>query len=127
MNDRVIAARVADAMIPGQGDRWPAASLAIDLADLVETIRQTLALDPDAWSLRDTDIPAALDALTKADPAALARLRDAIYSAYYAAPAVQAAIRAIAEAAPRDPQTHFDARLLALVKRRGHHPGGLRE
>ena len=116
MTDLRLAARIADAMIPGQKGRWPAASSVIDPLDLGEAMTDVLA------QVAATDAPLSAspaELLGRVAPAAVERLRDALYASYYTAPAVQALIRAIAEAAPRDPSPFFDEALLAAVKRRG--------
>lgn len=115
MKDLRLAAKIADAIIPGQEGRWPAASSVIDPFALGQAMAEVLA------QLASTDDPmsappAAL--LGRAAPEAISRLRDALYAAYYTAPAVQASIREIAEAAPRDPSPWFDETLLTDVRRR---------
>ncbi len=121
MIDRALAASLADAMIPGHDDVWPAASGVVDLDRLAAAFA---ALPPGAQAgLREASGPEALlAALATAEPAAVAALREAVYRDYYSAPAVQAAIRTIAESAPRDPSPHFDEMLLDAVKRRNTRP-----
>lgn len=96
--------------------------MAVDLPSFDAMIRDLLACVPDTSACDAADGPLLLDAMSQADPTRVMRLRDALYAAYYASPSVQAALRKIADSAPRDPTRDFDDTLLATVKARGARP-----
>ncbi len=114
---------LVDAMIPGHDNRWPAASDVIDagsMADALAGILPPSAAAVLADAARDPDT--ALAGLAARDPQSANRLAETVYRAYYTAPAVQAAIREIAESGPREPTTDFDETLLDAVRRRDGGP-----
>jgi hypothetical protein len=114
MTDDVAA--VLDLLLPGDGQRWPAFSRAVNpatfLADSSEPVRRTL--------LRLAAMPAqdrhdALVHLAAKEPEALNEAMRAATDAYYTAAPVLSAVRALADTGPREPMPHVDATLVAGV------------
>ncbi|MCA3261797.1 MAG: hypothetical protein ING44_07640 [Telmatospirillum sp.] len=111
---------VLDALIPGDGNRWPPFSAAVDATNFFENcapdLRHTLsALCEATEGLEPTDRTPAIAAWEKAAPMAFAELLHAAHRAYYTAPRVLAAVAALADSAPREPSPVFDAELVARV------------
>lgn len=107
-----------DAMIPGQSNRWPAASDVIDMDRAAASIASRLG-DHAATLPPDGDDASEWLARLAADrPAMMRAVTEVVYSAYYTSAPVQAVIRELAESGPRDPSPHFDETLLAHVRAR---------
>jgi len=102
--------------VPGDGARWPSFSAAVDVeafeASLAPALRRTIS----TWAATLGDAPASALARHEQDqPQDFAALLTAVHRAYYTAPHVLAAVRALADAGPREPSPHFDATLVAPV------------
>ncbi|WP_293861532.1 hypothetical protein [uncultured Alsobacter sp.] len=107
-----------DAMIPGQANRWPAAGDVLDTESLAATLGPHLARHAGSMPRTAGEASAWLARLAADDASMMRAVTEAVYSAYYTSPAVQAVIRDIAESGPRDPSPHFDEALLAQVRAR---------
>jgi hypothetical protein len=119
-DDAANPASVLDALIPGDGKRWPAFSAAVDLQLFVACstpeIRHALAALGDAIEgLAPTAQACAIAAWEEAEPLAFAALLRAAQRSYYTAPRVLATVAALADAAPREPSPIFDPDLVARV------------
>lgn len=111
---------VLDALIPGDGKRWPAFSAAVDATrfakDCAPDLRQSLStLGDTIGNLAAAERESAIAAWEKAEPLAFAALLRAAHRAYYTAPRVLAAVAALADAAPREKSSVFDPELVARV------------
>jgi enoyl-CoA hydratase/carnithine racemase len=107
-----------DAMIPGQDNRWPAASDVIDADRMAESLEPHLVDQAETMPQDVDEAFAWLSRLAAEAPAMMRAVTEVVYSAYYTSPAVQAVIRDLAEAGPRDPAPRFDEALLAQVRAR---------
>jgi len=107
-----------DAMIPGQANRWPAASDVIDVDRIAESLGPQLGDHVATIPDDDGKALAWLARLSTEDLGMMRAVTEVVYSAYYTSPAVQAVIRDLAESGPRDPSPQFDEALLAQVRAR---------
>lgn len=115
------ARALLDLLIPGSGSRWPPASAAIDL----DVLSGRLGQDAPAFAALAREVlrhppdqrEASLRGRESGEPAAFSRLLGAIYDAYYGSPSVQAAIRTLSEASPREISASVDPGLVAAVSR----------
>jgi hypothetical protein len=109
-------ARMLDALVPGDGARWPSFSTAVDVANFAAALAPSLRETISAWAATLGDAPAsALARHEQEEPQAFAALLTAVHRAYYTSRPVLAAVRALADAGPREPSPHFDATLVAHV------------
>ncbi len=104
-------ATVLDALLPGDPGGWPAASAALDPA----TVAAGLAPDVLAAALDWTPTPEGLARAQADAPHAFDAVLRAAYRGYYSAPAVAMALRALAEASPREAAPFLDPSLVARV------------
>lgn len=115
------ARALLDLLIPGSGPRWPPASAAIDL----DVLDRLLDREAEAFGALCREVlgqpphlrEAGLRGREAAEPAAFSRLLGAVYDAYYGSPSVQAAIRTLSEASPREASASVDPGLVAAVSR----------
>lgn len=109
---------ILDAMIPGQANRWPAASDAVDLDRIAASLPPLPPAFASAMPVNAAEAQAWLARLATEDPAMMRAVTEVVYAAYYTSPSVQGVIRHLAESGPRDPSPHFDEGLLAQVRAR---------
>lgn len=102
-----------DLLLPGDGQRWPAFSHAVNVAaflrDAPDDVRAMLA--------RTAALPAEQRsaALARTDAAEMAAVIRVATDAYYTAAPVLAVVRALADAAPREASAHVDPMLVVGV------------
>jgi len=119
------AQALADLLLPGDGATgWPSASAALPQlgevfsslpagygAAIAELAMEVAKAGPEAGV-------ALVESFERAAPKPFAALRDGLYEAYYATPAVQARVAELANGAPREPDMGFDPTLLTQVTAR---------
>jgi hypothetical protein len=112
---------VGDVLLPGDGDRWPAASRAIDL---IGRVPAEFGERDASWLLRiaaevaarpEAERPDALRSVERAEPLAFERLVSAFFRVYYTSGPVLAAVETLADAGPRETSPHFDPALVMQV------------
>lgn len=113
-------AEVLDALIPGDGARWPAFSAAVAIdpfkAGLAPDARLGLAkIGAATLGLPDKDRIEAIAGWEKSDPAAFGVILKAAHRAYYTAPSVASAVQTLANAGPREASLQFDVDLVQQV------------
>jgi hypothetical protein len=112
---------LADALLPGNGGRWPSASTAIaPIARVLEEIGKEdapwlLALSAQVAATPAANRTAHLQSSEAAEPARFERTLGALYRAYYTSATTLAAVEALAEAGPREASPHFDPDLVKQV------------
>ncbi|WP_459628043.1 hypothetical protein [Alsobacter sp. R-9] len=117
---------VLDAMIPGHANRWPAAADVLDAGRMAQAVADALGPQGAAVIATAANGASALATLSRTAPDSARRLCEIVYRAYYTTPAVQAVIRELAEAGPRDASPDFDETLLAAVRGRQGGPWRMR-
>lgn len=113
---------LADAILPGDGNRWPSASNAID--DPRRILREVPADEAEwlaALARELAQLPPhsrieAARAEEARSPARFARAVQAVYRVYYTSAPVLAVVAALADEGPREPSPVFDETLVAKVK-----------
>ena len=117
--DRALAA-LLDALLPGDAERWPAFSEAVPVVATRAALDDAMMQRVAALSRGDAaTLPARIAGFERDDPAAFDAILRALYRAYYAAPAVQAAVRDLAGQVPREASPLVDPTLVAGVLARG--------
>ena len=120
MPDDEALAALFDTLLPGEPPRWPAFTAAVPVAAMravldAAMMQRVAALakgDPAGMALRIADFE-------RQEPAVFAALLRAATRAYYSAESVQAAVRDLAEASPREASPLADPTLVAGVLARG--------
>jgi hypothetical protein len=117
-------AALLDALVPGDGSRWPRFSMAVRVTEFLNAMSraETEGVERLMWRLDERsegDLAAALEAAERSDPEAFATVLRAGYRAYYTAPTVLAAVGALADEGPREPSLTFDRDLVAKVMATG--------
>jgi hypothetical protein len=111
----------ADTILPGEGTRWPAASLAVsDLTHVVAELSLTDALWLHDLARRLVSNPrgtrvAIAEHAERDMPEPFARSVQALYRHYYTSDIVLRVVEALANASPREPSRTFDPTLLDRV------------
>ncbi len=109
-------ALMLDALVPGDGARWPSFSAAVDVETFEAALAPSLRLTVSTWAATLGDAPAsALAYREQEESQAFAALLTAVHRAYYTAPRVLGAVRALADSGPREPSPHFNSTLVAPV------------
>lgn len=110
-----------DTILPGDGIKWPAASIALD--DPASVFAE-LSADDAAWLLEfarrlaasPRETRAAIAAQAERDrPEPFARSVQVLYRLYYTSDAVRRFVAALADAGPREASQNFDPTLLTRV------------
>ena len=113
-------ADVLDALIPGDGVRWPSFNAAVDLGSF------KAGLAPEAWrllhemgaqtlGLPNEDRIQAIARWEQSHQDAFGLVLKAAHRAYYTAPGVATAVAALANAGPREASLQFDLDLVQQV------------
>lgn len=100
-----------DVLIPGDAARWPPFSAAVDAADFMAGLEAPLR---EALRREPADV-AGMASWERDAPIEFAAALTAAYRAYYAAPAVAAVVRTLADEGPREQSALFDPQLVAGV------------
>ena len=102
--------------MPGDGARWPSFSTAVNVAAFEASLAPTLHLEVASWAEMPGETPTQTLARRELDePQTFEALLTAVHRAYYTAPRVLDAVRALADSGPREPSRHFDAALVVPV------------
>ena len=123
MEDSLVKALriIADVMVPGDGYRWPPASVALTDPACILT---EIAAQHRGWSATlvceiANSAPESrariLQRIEAEEPERFAAFVGAVFRAYYTTPSVTAIVAEIANAGPREVDPHFDADLVAQV------------
>lgn len=113
-------ASLLDCLLPGDGGRWPAFSAAADAEAMCAALAPPLVARALEWAQALAAIEPerrseTIAAIETAEPTTFCALLEAAYRFYYSAPAVLAAVEALADSGPREASPHFDPALVARV------------
>jgi len=111
---------ILDALIPGDGARWPVFSAAVPFgpfkAGLSPDARLALAeMGAATLGLPDKDRIEAIALWENSDPDSFGVVLKAAHRAYYTAPRVATAVQTLANAGPREASLQFDIDLVQQV------------
>lgn len=120
MPDDAALAALLDALLPGEAPRWPAFTAAVPVAVMRPALDAAMMQRATALAKRDpAEMALRIAAFERDEPAAFAALLRAVTRAYYSAAPVQAAVRDLAQASPREASPLADPGLVAGVVARG--------
>lgn len=120
-NETALFVALCDRLVPGDGRRWPSASVAgLDAAALLAELdgaatRLATALIDVLAVKGETALDAELRQLGGHADERFQRLLRKLYRRYYTLPAVQVVVAALADESPREVSPYFEAALLDRV------------